>query len=118
MDAITGRAIEGDAHLAQSIADILTTPIGSRVMRRDYGSALFELLDQPMNALGRVRLFAAIADALRRWEPRITLTRVAIEEATAAGRFTVALTATRTDGASATDFVRLVIPLRFAAPTA
>ena len=31
--------------LAQSIADIITTPLGSRTMRRDYGCLLFELLD-------------------------------------------------------------------------
>ncbi|RBI37029.1 baseplate assembly protein, partial [Xanthomonas oryzae pv. oryzae] len=30
VDAITGRVIEGEQHLAQSIACILTTPIGTR----------------------------------------------------------------------------------------
>lgn len=46
MDRRTGRLIEGDAHLAQSVADILTTPVGSRLQRRTYGSLLPELLDQ------------------------------------------------------------------------
>ncbi len=36
MNANTGKELEGIEHLKQSIIDILTTPIGSRVMRRDY----------------------------------------------------------------------------------
>ncbi len=49
----TGRAMDAasDAHVIQSIEDILTTPIGQRVMRPTYGSFLFELIDQPLNAL-------------------------------------------------------------------
>lgn len=37
MSRHTGAALDGADHLAQSVADILGTPIGSRVMRRDYG---------------------------------------------------------------------------------
>ncbi len=36
MSAETGKALEGLEHLKQSITDILTTPIGSRIMRREY----------------------------------------------------------------------------------
>jgi hypothetical protein len=50
MDATTGKALSGIAHLAQRIGDILGTPIGTRVMRRDYGSLWRELIDQPTNA--------------------------------------------------------------------
>ncbi|MGD7246543.1 GPW/gp25 family protein, partial [Ralstonia pseudosolanacearum] len=49
MNSSTGRAIADRPHLAQSIGDILTTPIGSRVMRRDYGSEVPDLIDQPLN---------------------------------------------------------------------
>ena len=48
VDASTGRALDGMQHLGQSIGDILMTPMGSRVMRRDYGSLLTELIDQPI----------------------------------------------------------------------
>ncbi|MFZ6712006.1 GPW/gp25 family protein [Undibacterium sp. TC9W] len=78
MNLTTGGRIAGLAHLRQSIADILTTPIGSRVMRRDYGSLLFELIDQPDNGATQVRLYAATAEALLKWEPRIKLTQVKI----------------------------------------
>lgn len=101
VDRTTGKAIEGAAHLAQSIGDILTTPIGSRVMRRDYGSLLPLLIDQPANPATRVRLYAAIAGALMRWEPRIRLTRVSINAGTGAGAFVVTLEGTRTDTAAA-----------------
>lgn len=79
MNRHTGRRIEGMEHLRQSVADILSTPIGSRVMRRDYGSLVPALLDQPDNNATQARLRAAVASALMRWEPRIRLTRIAIE---------------------------------------
>ncbi len=49
MDAKTGKTLEGIEHLKQSIIDILTTPVNSRIMRRDYGSRLFELVDKPIS---------------------------------------------------------------------
>jgi len=76
MSATTGKTIDGLAHLRQSITDILTTPVGSRVMRRDYGSDLFKLIDQPIHETTLLKLYAATVDALARWEPRIKITRV------------------------------------------
>lgn len=84
-DRHTGAAIKGETHIAQSIRDILTTPIGSRVMRRDYGSRLPDLIDTPVSAATVIEFFAAAAEALVKWEPRITLTRVLLSEARAAG---------------------------------
>lgn len=63
------------AHIRQSVADILLTPIGSRVMRRDYGSQLFELIDRPISAALALQLSAASVMALKKWEPRIEVTR-------------------------------------------
>jgi phage baseplate assembly protein W len=76
MNAKTGRATFGLAHLYQSIEKILTTPLGTRIARRDFGSELPELVDAPNNDATRVRLYAAAATALMRWEPRLKLTRV------------------------------------------
>lgn len=76
MHAQTGRLLSGIEHLQQSIADILCTLIGSRVMRRDYGSRLFELLDKPLNPSTILQWTAAVADALGRWEPRFKLQQV------------------------------------------
>jgi len=79
MNRNTGRAIGPIEHLMQSIADILITPIGSRVMRRDYGSLVPELIDQPDNGLTQIRLFAAVSGALMRWEPRMRLTAMSFQ---------------------------------------
>ncbi len=47
MSRSTGQALTDTDHIRQSIGDILRTPIGSRVMRRNYGSLLSAMIDQP-----------------------------------------------------------------------
>ena len=79
MNRTTGATISGLEHLRQSVGDILSTPIGSRVMRREYGSLVPELIDHPDNNASQVRLFSAVASALLRWEPRFRLTRVGVQ---------------------------------------
>lgn len=69
----TGKGLDGKDHLRQSIGDILNTRIGTRVMRRDYGSELPNLIDNPVNDEFAVDLYVALADALAKWEPRIRL---------------------------------------------
>jgi phage baseplate assembly protein W len=76
MNAETGRELTGLEHLKQSIADILNTPIGSRVMRRDYGSRLFELIDAPINRSTVVDIVAETAEALMKWEDRLVVSAV------------------------------------------
>ncbi|AUW59433.1 oxidoreductase [Sphingobium sp. SCG-1] len=93
----TGKRLTDEAHIAQSIGDILTTPVGSRVMRREYGSRLPELIDKPMNAATRLLMAAASAGAIRRWEPRVRLSRVQLTSGGADGSMAVLLTGTRTD---------------------
>lgn len=112
MDARTGKPLADTAHLAQSVADILGTPLGSRVMRRDYGSLLPELIDQPFNPTTQVRLYAAVAIALQRWEPRLRLRRVQIAPAAEPGVFTVDLEGERTDVPAPNAHARLTVPLR------
>ena len=78
MHRATGRAIDLPEHIAQSVADIVTTPLGSRVMRRDYGCLLPLLLDQPDNPATQIRITSAVAGALMRWEPRVRLMRLGL----------------------------------------
>lgn len=92
MNSTDGTAIEGTAHLRQSVADILSTPLGSRVMRRDYGSRLFDLLDAPLNDVTKSEMFAATAEALVRWEPRIRVELVQVSQI-AEGAISLDLTA-------------------------
>jgi len=81
MNAETGKAMEGMEHLEQSIRDILLTPLGTRIMRRSYGSRLTYLLDQPMNDALIASIQGAVVEALTNYEPRIKLTRVVVNGA-------------------------------------
>lgn len=114
IDATTGRALEGLAHLQQSISDILATPYGSRVMRREYGSLLPYLIDQPFNPATRLRLYAATATALMRWEPRLQLTRVSMQLGDTPGQVVLTLDGTRMDTPIAAP-VSLTVPLSLSA---
>lgn len=97
MNVTTGLALSDRQHLAQSIADVLTTPIGSRVMRREYGSQLADLIDWPLNSATRLQAYAATAMALMRWEPRIRLSRVQLSLGDVAGQAILDLEGTITD---------------------
>lgn len=68
-------------HLQQSIGDILSTPIGTRVMRPDYGSKLPRLVDRPINQSWKLEVYVAVVEALGRWEPRIKMKQVRIPAA-------------------------------------
>lgn len=81
MNAETGKSLEGIEHLEQSIRDILSTPVGTRVMRRSYGSRLMYLLDGPMNAALVAQIQSAVVEALTNYEPRVKLTRVIVNGA-------------------------------------
>ncbi|AIR65079.1 GPW/gp25 family protein [Cedecea neteri] len=98
MSQKTGRVITDIEHLRQSVRDILMTPQGSRIARREYGSLLFALIDQPQNPTLRLQVMAAIYTALSRWEPRLALDSIVINSSFD-GAMDVDLTGRRTDGA-------------------
>ena len=75
----TGRAITDAEHIRQSVSDILLTPVGSRVMRRDYGSLLSSMIDQPQTPALELQIKAACYMAILKWEPRLKLTSVTTE---------------------------------------
>lgn len=97
MDATTGKPLAGDAHLAQSVVDILTTPIGSRVMRRTYGSLIPSMIDAPINAATPMLIRAATVLAIRAWEPRLSIARVRLFGAPVRGRLTIQISGQRAD---------------------
>lgn len=93
-----GRAITDTDHLRQSVRDILLTPQGSRIARREYGSLLSELIDQPQNPALRLQVMSAVYVALSRWEPRLTLDSITISSSFD-GSMVVELTGKRNNGA-------------------
>ena len=97
MHRITGAPLDAWDHVRQSIQDLLTTPIGSRVMRRDYGADIPSLIDRPGTPEVVIEVGLAIAAALERWEPRFALKAVSMNESTGtetAGAFLISVVGT------------------------
>lgn len=78
MSKTTGKLLPTDEHLRQSIYDILTTPIGSRLIRREYGSLLPFLLDEPVNPATKLKIMSAIATSIVQYEPRVKISQVTL----------------------------------------
>lgn len=97
----------------QSIADILTTPIGSRVMRREYGSLLADLVDQPVGDTLLLKIYSAVYTALFLWENRISIEAISVS-GMGQGSLTVELEAMLS---STNQQVNLSIPLKMGALT-
>lgn len=110
MDRTTGAPLSGVEHIRQSVADILTTPLGSRVMRRDYGSLLPDLIDQPLTGATALRAYSATVVALMRWEPRLRVRQIQrLIDADRPGRLLLTITGERADTGEAID---MTVPLR------
>ncbi|MEI9701502.1 MULTISPECIES: GPW/gp25 family protein [Enterobacter cloacae complex] len=97
MSQNNGQAITDTDHLRQSVRDILLTPQGSRIARREYGSLLSVLIDQPQNPALRLQIMSAVYMALSRWEPRLTLDSITINSRFD-GSMVVDLTGQRNNG--------------------
>ncbi|UFW80022.1 GPW/gp25 family protein [Rhizobium sp. SU303] len=86
VNAETGAALSDWDHTQQSISKILTTPIGARVMRRDFGSDLPDLVDLKMTRRNILAIYSASAAAIARWEPRFRMRRGQVLSLAATGK--------------------------------
>lgn len=86
MNRQTGRWVGGWDHTSQSLGDILSTPLETRVMRRPYGASEDALVDSPQSKKGLTAPVMAVAIPVNRWEPRVELHRVTISSASVTGR--------------------------------
>ncbi|NNG82840.1 GPW/gp25 family protein [Acinetobacter sp. ANC 5378] len=112
MSRYTGLSLQNEAEqIRQSIQDILTTPIGSRIMRRSYGSLLPQMIDAPFNDVTKLQLYAASATALIQWENRINIESILIEQLDQ-GRFILEL---KLNIINSNQNESLSIPLNFGA---
>lgn len=80
MDPATGRRLTGLDHIRQCCQRILTTPIGSCLERRDFGSLLPDLVDAPLTDATRLQAVAASAQAILKWEPRLALQSLTVTQ--------------------------------------
>ena len=74
VDRRTGAVISEFQHILQSIEMVLSTRIGTRVMRRDFGSRLPELVDSQLDRAGLTALYSAVNEAIATWETRVIVT--------------------------------------------
>ncbi|MNB71242.1 Lysozyme [compost metagenome] len=95
MNSHTGLNISEVEHIGQSVRDILITPIGSRVMRREYGSLLSALIDQPQTPALRLQIMTACYSAIQKWEPRVSLSTISFERTDDDGALNVDITGAR-----------------------
>lgn len=112
LNADTGQQLSDLDHIHQSIAKILTTPIGTRVMRRDFGSMIPELIDKPLNGKTRMQVLAASVMAISAWEPRVDLSSILLMTGDDATTLYVDIELARRTGPSAGKTTTLSVPLR------
>ena len=70
---------EHDHNLEESILIILSTRLGERVYRPDFGSQLHELVFAPLNDETLLLAQVYARDAIQKWEPRISVESVTAE---------------------------------------
>ncbi|TQR29154.1 baseplate assembly protein [Campylobacter sp. MIT 99-7217] len=66
--------------IEESIKDILITPLGSRVMRPEYGSLLYTLIDRKIDDDFKIKLTRYTAEAISKWEKRVRLKGARLNE--------------------------------------
>jgi phage baseplate assembly protein W len=68
--------VSASQRVASSVYALLSTAIGSRVMRPDLGCAIWDLTGRRVDAETVASLAAAVRDAIERWVPEATLDAV------------------------------------------
>ena len=111
MNRQTGKELRGRDHLIQSLYVLLSTPIGSRVMRPEYGSELSDLLDSPITDATRFQINKAIFNAVAQWEPRFKLRQIQSTQNSEDGEITLTLIGTYEGQDITIDGLRPFTPL-------
>jgi len=62
--------------VGDSINRILKTPLGSRVMRPEFGSRLYELRDREFNDEYKLKATRYTFEAISKYEPRVKVEKV------------------------------------------
>lgn len=70
----------GPEKLKENIIHILMTNVGERVMRRDYGGGVHQLVHDPNNDVLRAIVQHQIAKTIGQWEPRVQLRNVTVTQ--------------------------------------
>ncbi|HEV7589220.1 MAG TPA: GPW/gp25 family protein [Longimicrobium sp.] len=71
---------QGAEKVRQAIWIVLDTEPGERVMRPDFGCGLRRYLARPNSSATRALMAQDVSRALARWEPRVDVKRVSVDE--------------------------------------
>lgn len=71
--------VQKEDDIKQSLHILLSTRIGERIMRREFGTDLYNMIYHNMDLTARTQLRAVIEKAILYWEPRIMLTDVSFD---------------------------------------
>jgi len=66
--------------MQQAVIRVLTTPLGSRVMRPSFGSRLYELIDRTYDSSYRMDAVEWSVDAIEKNLPDLTIKEVSSQE--------------------------------------
>jgi phage baseplate assembly protein W len=86
-NGITSKQLTGSelvVSIAQNISNILTTIQGQDRLRPDFGSRVIDCLDKPLQK-AKLCIISAIADAINKWEKRVTLLKTEVTSADSSG---------------------------------
>lgn len=72
----------GPDRIQDAIWIVLATSLGERVMREDFGAGANDYVFQSNSDVVRAQLGAAVSAALTKWEPRIKLVSVTVQQGT------------------------------------
>lgn len=77
IDRNTGKRLVGWPHVVQSLLVLFSTRIGSRIMRRAFGSDVPALLGREnVSRAAVLRFWTAIILAVELWEPRFRIVKI------------------------------------------
>jgi uncharacterized protein len=85
--------VTGARDIDRSIVMVLSTAKGERLMRPEFGCAIWDQLFEPINANTLGAMEDAVRDAVGQWEPRVTVESVVVTDDDAmVGRVNIAVT--------------------------
>ncbi len=73
------KTASGAELIRESLFIILSTKIGERIERSDFGCRIHELMFAQNDTFTRAEAKIYVEEAIRRWEPRVTIRSIAIE---------------------------------------
>lgn len=87
----------GTSTIAESVVRILKTPLGSRVMRPEYGSLLYTLRDRKFDEEFKLKAARYTFEAIAKNEPRVKMEKVDFSVKPVTGVVSLSVTLTNGD---------------------